>query len=340
MLYVMKIFKFFVAMLITLIFFELFVSGAELISGGVYQDDKKLSRSYKSRTAFVFFNEGFTIGATNEGGYLGKYYKKEKSGKLRIALIGDSFLQSFQLFDKYNMSVLLEKELSKIGINAEVLRFGYSGYEFENMFLLYEYQVKQYNPDFVIYFVTQLDLNNYSTEDLPHFKESLDGLVYPSEFAIREESFFWKTLTKCRLAYLIKAGFDKISQPNINRIIFDKFASIPQLDYHNNDSYNTINDKIIRKISKMNLSSKTKQLFCVNIKGEELKVHKSYMHTIEHANIPLITFEPVFKKMISKGRDPLYWKATNKSGHWNHEAHKKIAEYLAVELKPIVKNYR
>ena len=84
-------------------------------------------------------------------------------GTYRVAILGDSFAEAFQVPLEQSISKRLEKELNSclVGQKAEVINFSVGGYGTQQEILTYRLQVKQYNPDMVILlFYTGNDLYN------------------------------------------------------------------------------------------------------------------------------------------------------------------------------------
>lgn len=70
--------------------------------------------------------------------------------KLRIALFGDSFTHAEGVVFKDTWGQLLENELRRSGINAEVLNFGFSAYGTDQAYLRWSRDGKQLHPHIVI----------------------------------------------------------------------------------------------------------------------------------------------------------------------------------------------
>jgi len=52
-----------------------------------------------------------------------------------------------------------------------------------------------------------------------------------------------------------------------------------------------------------------------------------------HTFLLHIDLSDTLQSMKEQGIDPNFWKATKKYGHWNHEGHKAVANYIAKELE-------
>lgn len=92
---------------------------------------------------------------TNAQGFLGEDFTIEKpENTYRIAMLGDSITEGFQIdFDK-NFSMLLDKELNNQAnplIHYQVYNFGISGSSTIHELLTYRHYIKKYNPDLVVW---------------------------------------------------------------------------------------------------------------------------------------------------------------------------------------------
>ena len=65
--------------------------------------------------------------------------KNKSANVLRIALIGDSYIEGFQLFERHHFKTYLEQKLSqKLKKKVEVLNFGIGGADLRGMYLRYD----------------------------------------------------------------------------------------------------------------------------------------------------------------------------------------------------------
>lgn len=101
---------------------------------------------------------------TNSDGFVGFDYPLEKSSNtLRLAMLGDSFIEAFQVDFESNFVYLLERNLrKKYGgeEKIEVMNFGVGGQGTMEELLRYEYYIKKYQPDFIFVFFFPNDLEN------------------------------------------------------------------------------------------------------------------------------------------------------------------------------------
>lgn len=82
---------------------------------------------------------------------LREYTMKPAADTLRIALFGDSFVAGDEVTDEKAWALLLEQELNRAGLKAEVLNFGVSGYSMTQAFLRWQSLGKRFSPDMVIF---------------------------------------------------------------------------------------------------------------------------------------------------------------------------------------------
>ena len=94
-------------------------------------------------------------------------------GTFRVAVLGDSFIEAFQVPDDQTICAVLERELASCDAlssrSVQVLNFGVSGYGTAQELLMLRHHVWQYAPDLVILaFFAGNDLRNNSFELEPY----------------------------------------------------------------------------------------------------------------------------------------------------------------------------
>ncbi len=78
-------------------------------------------------------------------------YKKEKQpGTLRIAVIGDSYVQASAVNVPEAFAEIIEQDLNKSGIKSEVYRFGIDGAPLTQYLHMLRKEAMQYKPDIVV----------------------------------------------------------------------------------------------------------------------------------------------------------------------------------------------
>ena len=116
-------------------------------------------------------------------------------------------------------------------------------------------------------------------------------------------------------------------------VLFDKFyngqngRNSDTTHQFADDKFYPINRLVLKKLSEINVNTR---IIIVPIESNKTnRLSKKYSDLITNFKIDILPIEPVYSELRDKGIDPFYWKATNKSGHWNHIAHDFIGRYLA-----------
>ncbi|HAZ09616.1 MAG TPA: hypothetical protein DCY56_00710 [Candidatus Omnitrophica bacterium] len=93
-----------------------------------------------------------------EGWNSNKEYIEQKSDKIRIAVIGDSYVEALNVdADKSLAEVLEAAAIKEIGNKVEVYRFGFGGAPLSQYFQMMRYVKKKYNPDAIIIIIVHND---------------------------------------------------------------------------------------------------------------------------------------------------------------------------------------
>gem|GEM_PF-1286914 len=88
--------------------------------------------------------------AINDEAYRGPEYPVARTGKFRVATLGDSSTFGFNLPEKAGWPRRLEGMLRESGVDAEVLNFGVVGFTSIQGLELYRGKVRDYRPDVVV----------------------------------------------------------------------------------------------------------------------------------------------------------------------------------------------
>jgi hypothetical protein len=140
-------------------------------------------------------------------------------GVLRIALVGDSYIEARQVALEDTIGMRLERELACLHQPVEVLAFGVSGFGTAQEYLLYDARVRAYHPDIVVLaFLTGNDIGDNDADTRmdddpsPYFSVGTDGsLVLDDSFRTspqylareRDSGFLWLR----RHSQLVRAVF-------------------------------------------------------------------------------------------------------------------------------------
>lgn len=128
--------------------------------------------------------------AINSDGWRGpEVALKAPAGTFRIALLGDSFIEAFEVPFEQTAGEVIARRLSALrGTPVEVLNFGHGGYGTTQELLTLQHEVWKYSPDLVLLAVTTANdiSDNYRplkrTDYVPYHVFKGDELVVDSSF--------------------------------------------------------------------------------------------------------------------------------------------------------------
>lgn len=338
-----QIFLFGIAFLCTMIFSEFFIRAAHIasVSSTEFYDD--IGRGKRKNLSFLYFNEGFGINKFNEYRYIGEANPPEKpKNTIRIALLGDSYVESFQVFERDYFGNIAENIL----INEypkrkfEFLNFGRSGFDIANMYSYQKSFIELFNPDFIVYMLSNADLEPRNRDPLiPKVKLRNDSLVVSLNFVASDIKMFERTkfftqnfiilnmLNECRR---------KIKSVPIQAILLEKiykWFKLPHLEmeyqYGKNSTYriNPVTQKIVETLDS------NKVIF---INRDMLELPGEYLKLCNDNGISFFDLSQVLNSMKKSGIDPVGWKVTGKKGHWNKQAHSIVGSFLANKIKILI----
>lgn len=156
---------------------------------------------------FVFQSEGYSSNVINSQGLRDREHALQKpAGTFRVAILGDSFSEAFQVAQEDTFWSVLERELQSTpeftNRSVEVINFGVSGFGTIQEWQMLEHYVGDYAPDLVLLaFLPGNDVRNNSrkleTDHRRPFAELIDGKLQldlsfrddPNEKRFRE--FTW-----------------------------------------------------------------------------------------------------------------------------------------------------
>ena len=147
-----------------------------------YIVDQDLGHSLRPNAEGWWNREGLTYVKINSQGFRDREHSVAKPpDTFRIAILGDSFAEAFQVPSEKTFWSVIEAKLQQCPQTAkkkvEVLNFGVSGFSTARELILLRNRVWQYSPDLVILLVTIANdirdnsprLNAYSGQPLPYF---------------------------------------------------------------------------------------------------------------------------------------------------------------------------
>jgi len=332
------IISFGLAFVLTLFLLEVFIQTTHIVEksyNDVYED---IGRGRRANFSYMMFTEGFSIGRFNQYRYLGPDYPPEKDTEvLRIALLGDSYVEGFQVFDRHHFRVVLEEKLSeKLNKKVEVLNFGRSGFDIGDMYAYKKAFVEEFSPDYTLLFVSNADFYPQFTDPLRlKVRINSDSLLVEKGFPKSYIQLYNKTkmlIQHSSLLNMLNNGRKTINSQGLLPILLEKFY--PAGKSEKESTPGSINQSIPEITARIFEEFDTSNYIIVNRDAERMEpeqrnlIFKNYLQYID--------LRDTLDILVKSGHDPHYWKATKKLGHWNHEAHQAVGEFLADELMKFI----
>jgi hypothetical protein len=330
--------KFTAAVLVTLVCFEIYFRTTEISLPSFVMDDPVLGRAFRPNARAALVQEGFYMGRINENGGLGPGYPPERTeGTLRVALVGDSFVEAFQVFPEWNARSVLERELSeRTGRRVEVMNFGLSGHTLRTMYAYNQDLVARFQPDVTLFVVVGSSFLARDKEKGPVCYLDEEGSLKVS-YAFAESKTYER---KMRLGFtrdlgsfqMLQSALMRYRQGLSLRIFLGKFAlrrragnELPKS--RATDRYFDLNKAVLDELGRLDRSGGSR----IIIVGHK-DVPPYYMPIIEEAGLTYFDLRRELDELERSGIDPYRWPVTGLEGHWNHEGHRRVGEYLAKRL--------
>jgi len=145
---------------------------------------------------FVFRSEGSSSNVINSRGLRDREHSLEKpAGTLRIAILGDSFSEAFQVSQDRTFWAVLEGELQAMpeyrDQTVEVINFGVSGFGTIQEWQMLQHYARDYSPDLVLLaFLPGNDVRNNSRQLEPDHRRPfawLNGGKLELDFSFRDD---------------------------------------------------------------------------------------------------------------------------------------------------------
>jgi hypothetical protein len=187
------------SLLVGLLIFEVFLRAVGFTYPVFYQPDESRGWALRPGMQGWYGKEGGAYVRVNSEGLRDREHSKEKPpGTLRVAVVGDSYAEAFQIEQEKAFWSVMERRLQGCqpagGRRVEVINFGVSGYGTAQELITLRERVWQYSPDVVLLAVTtNNDLIDNSrvlkgTDEIPYFTLRDGRLVLDDSF--RENASF------------------------------------------------------------------------------------------------------------------------------------------------------
>ena len=321
--FVFTLSKFFLSLIIIIIFAELFLRFSHIISLNSTEWTTKGARLMSNKT-FVNFNEGFGISRSNSQSIIAEEdFRFKNKDKIRIAVMGDSYIEGFQLFSRHHFVNIMKDRIEEDSeCNVEILNFGRSGFNINDNYCEYNTEVKKYSPDLTFCFVSDEDFYKLRSSRTRPFVEKENNQLKINYDYLESTSF--KKIIKTRfvrnkfyLLSLLKRAAAVPKTQSLSKILFDKLYTVEEKPVKRITPEHT--DPFILEI----LSSLNDQNVIIVATDNLSEEYETYL---KENHIPYLRLKDVLGEDNEKNH---YWKATNKYGHWNHYAHRMIGRYLS-----------
>lgn len=183
-----------------------------------YQSDPYCGTRLRPGFRGFWSKEGAATFEVNSAGFRDREHSLEKpAGVIRVAVLGDSYIEALQVPAEAMFATILEQELNSRKVfgqkRVEVLSFGVSGFGTAQELLMLRHHVWQFNPDHVLLaFLPGNDIRNNSRELEPQqlrpFFDVVDDGVEP-DFSFRSDPAFQYSQTR---SFEIKTGLINASR--------------------------------------------------------------------------------------------------------------------------------
>ena len=315
------------------------------------------------------------IGKLNSYGWRDKEWSlKKPQNSYRIAVLGDSFVEAFQVELDNTFLALTEHQLNdNHDAKVELMNFGRSGFTQTEELLVLKNEISRFFPDMVIlFFLPGNDIEEISKETSSnlgrpfyHISDT-EELILDTSFAkarefkirsfiniVKQHSALISLLTERYIAYKKQ----KQAKTKINKTVTRRIDGSSSLCTANPDkaylrSYH-LNKILIKAMSEycrekginfMLVVIETKA-YIPEIEEKYKSVHPTFntnffeddlMNYAKLLNIEYLGLQRIFRQYYNTSGTFLHWKVGEEYGHWNYQGHKLVANTLSNKLKSIV----
>ena len=334
------------AFLLTLGGMEVFLRTSGAVLPSFVLDDARFGRRLRPGTALQFVNEGFYLGRVNDHGFLGPDHAPEREGAVaRVALLGDSFVEGFQVFDRNHFRSRLEQALNDDPSRpVAVMNFGFSGFNFPRMADYARDYVSRFDPDVVLFFVGADDLLQPSTDLGPRFRAEADSLVVDLSF--RDSASFHRKvalrgLRNLSFYTLFRKCWQLVHEGQAPLIVLERlhprYGGAPvETDWADaaegtDPRRDAVNALWIRELGEWNRAGRPRVAFVA-----KRPIGAGYTRAIRDEGIPILDPQPELEKLRGRGVDPTWWPVEKRRGHWNERGHEALARFLEAPVRELI----
>lgn len=282
----------------------------------------------------------------------------------RIAVLGDSFVEAFQVEQDRTFLALAEQKLNKLNLPVELLNFGCSGCAQAEEFLILQNETQKFSPDRVIlFFHPESDIQDISKETAlrplrPFYTLSPEGellldnsfsktlkydLVTLTRFLNRHSALF-AFLSERYKALEFSERMKQILKPQAKaaaEISSQKTEGPLSLCTKHPDPVYVKNYQLTKALMKaMAAYCKERKipflLVCIdtafmNPPADENFFEEDLRKYALKLGIEYIGLQKIVRRSYDEKKTPLHF-----GGHWNYEGHRVVADLLAKKLKGVL----
>ena len=326
------------AFTLVVVFFEFFLSLCGILQPIVRIDSTNGERYRPNLTcSSLFVSEGFGLAKTNSAGWFGHDFKDLGTDDISVAVVGNSFVASRQVFYRNNFLALSEKKTNNIlaykGITKTVsfFNFGKEDLPINELLYLKDDLNKLNHPDYFLILLNEGTFNVVTHRYVA--KYVLDSGVIKVDSSFKQSAFVknynkFELFTKSSVLFLMHRV--KSHLPDIWEIFFDKFyfPSTPPEDGEPEITtcLNETNRRFVTELSK-----DKHVIFLLNVNPTLTKELQSIIGNSNYINI-----QPALLAMKKSGIDPNYWEIPDKVGHFNLVGHQLISDEVTRKMLTIV----
>ncbi len=326
---------------VTLALIEVFLRASGAGPSSFVRDDPRFGVVPRPGAEIVHFAEGMRLDRVNMHGFLGPDVDTTRTpGVPRVALVGDSYVEGFQMPDAAHLRGRLQQWMETLrGGPVEVLNFGFSGFNFPRMWHYHREVVERFHPDVVVYVVGPTDLVAPALDIGPRYRVEDGRVVVDTRFA---ESAAYRR--RVRLAWLRRFGLYGLARSALDVVRRDRWRPIVlgKFDRLLGGAESTATEDA--GVGAAAVSPARRALVEAILddleriereRGERIVVVEKTpfpdgtRRAFEARGITRVSAEEVFRTLRAKGIDPRWWEATRIRGHWNPTAHDALAKALA-----------
>jgi lysophospholipase L1-like esterase len=289
---------------------------------------------------------------------------RKARGELRIAVLGDSFMEGYSVGDDDHFSRRLEINLVENGTATEVLNFGVGGYSPLQSYLAFKTEASQYRPDIVL---LGMFLENDLREMKPESKKlaagawglKSDARPYlkdsdPNNFATFQwnyaqavrnyESNLAQRNQRFELVKLVQRAYLRTQEPTVAETPLSAEESCK--DYE--ESW-LLTEKVLSKL-RDDTAAVEARLVVFSVPGPALKyidtgcpaqrVPERLASVLGRLHIPYVDLFPLFEHETNERGEAATF--SNTDHHWNETGHLLAAQAVgeALRVRHNVRSYR